>query len=94
MNVRLTIRGFFKVVSCTTVKRLEDFLFHQDNARPHKSNQTMAFLESHGFYLLPHPPYSPNLAPFDIHLFPELKNPLQVSKSGRIKSSLLLYRGL
>lgn len=31
------------------------------------------------FELLPHPIYSPNLAPSDYHLFPDLKNGLEVS---------------
>ena len=37
--------------------------FHQDNAPCHKSLATMAKLNELSFELLPHPPYSPDLAP-------------------------------
>ena len=48
-------------------------LFHQDNAPCHKSLKTMAKLYELGFQLLPHPPYSPDLAPSDYWLFAQLK---------------------
>lgn len=48
-------------------------LFHQDNARVHTSLKSMAEIHNCGFELLPHPPYSPDLAPSDFHLFPNLK---------------------
>ena len=48
-------------------------IFHQDNARPHTSVVAMAKLHELGHELLPHPPYSPDLAPSDFHLFPKLK---------------------
>ena len=38
-------------------------LFHQDNAPCHKSLATMAKLNELSFEFLPHPPYSPDLAP-------------------------------
>ena len=44
-------------------------LFHQDNAPCHKSIKTMAKLHELNFELLPHPPYSPDLAPSDYWLF-------------------------
>ena len=48
-------------------------LFHQDNAQCHKSLATMAKLNEFSFELLPHPPYSPDLAPSDYYLFADLK---------------------
>lgn len=48
-------------------------LFHQDNAPAHTSLLVMAKIHELGFELLPHPPYSPDLAPCDFHLFPNLK---------------------
>lgn len=51
-------------------------LFHQDNAPCHKSIKTMAKLHELGFELLPHPPYSPDLAPSDFFLFADLKRML------------------
>lgn len=53
-----------------------DWFFHQDNARPHVSRETMDFFKKRKVPLLGHPPYSPDLAPCDFHLFPELKKKL------------------
>lgn len=55
-------------------------LFHQDNARVHTSVETMSVIHDCGYELLPHPPYSPDLAPSDYHLFPNLKKHLGGSK--------------
>lgn len=43
-------------------------LFHQVNAPAHRSMATMAKLQELHFELLPHPPYSPDLAPSDYYL--------------------------
>ena len=40
-------------------------VFHQDNVQRHKSIKTMAKLHELHLELLPHPPYSPDLAPSD-----------------------------
>lgn len=48
-------------------------LFHQDNAPCHKSAIAMAKINELQFELLPHAPYSPDLAPSDFYLFPNLK---------------------
>lgn len=55
-------------------------LFHQDNAPCHKSIKTMAKLHELNFELLPHPPYSPDLAPSDYWLFADLKKMLAGKK--------------
>lgn len=55
-------------------------LFHQDNAPCHKSMKTMAKLNEMGYELLPHPPYSPDLAPSDYFLFADLKRMLAGKK--------------
>ncbi|XP_023708250.1 histone-lysine N-methyltransferase SETMAR-like [Cryptotermes secundus] len=49
-------------------------LFKQDNARPHGSRQTFATLGALGYTVLPHPPYSSDLAPSDYALFDETKD--------------------
>lgn len=51
--------------------------FHHDNARPHTSRLTTAFLESQQFSVVPHPPNSPDLAPADFFAFPYLKKQLE-----------------
>ena len=54
-------------------KLTKGVLFHQDNAPVHKSVIAMAAIHDCGFKLIEHPPYSPDLAPSDCHLFPKLK---------------------
>lgn len=49
-------------------------VFHQDNARPHTSLTTRQKLREFGWEVLLHPPYSPDLAPSDYHLFKHLQN--------------------
>ena len=48
-------------------------LLHQDNASAHKAKLTQDFLQEKGLHLLPHAPYSPDLAPCDFWLFPRVK---------------------
>ena len=43
-------------------------LLQQDNARPHTARTTTKIQELGGIELLPHPAYSPDLAPSDYHL--------------------------
>ena len=58
-------------------------LFHQDNAPCHKSMKTMVKLNALGFELLPHLPYSSDLALSDHWLFADLKKML-LGKQRRI----------
>lgn len=44
-----------------------------DNARPHTARRTAAVLTEFGWELFDHPPYSPDLAPSDFHVFLHLK---------------------
>ena len=50
--------------------------FLQDNARPHVAARTMDTIQKLKWNVLPHPPYSPDLAPSDYHLFGPLKEHL------------------
>ena len=52
-------------------------LFHHDNAPAHTSRAVRALLSEFRWEILPHPPYSPDLAPSDFFLFPNLKNHLK-----------------
>jgi len=47
-----------------------------DNARPHTACLTLETVEQLGLDVLPHPPYSPDLAPSDYHLFGPMKKML------------------
>ena len=52
-------------------------LFLHDNAPAHRALATQKKLAYLGFQCLDHPPYSPDLAPSDYHLFPGLKKQLK-----------------
>jgi len=53
------------------------FLSHHDNARPHCGAQTQDAMTSLKFTMVPHPPYSQDLAPSDSWLFPKLEEMLK-----------------
>ena len=48
-------------------------LFLHDSGSAHRAHATKKKLAYLGFQCLDHPPYSPDLAPSDYHLFPGLK---------------------
>jgi len=52
-------------------------LFLHNNAPAHQAIATQKKLDYLGFQCLDHPPYSPDLAPMDYHLFPGLKKKLK-----------------
>ena len=52
-------------------------LFHHDNAPAHSSMVARDVLRKFRWETLPHPPYSPDLAPSDFFLFPKLKEHLK-----------------
>ena len=54
--------------------------FLHDNARPHIAKSTRKRLLKLGWITLPHPSYSPDLAPTDCHLFRSLSNYLREEK--------------
>ena len=68
---------------------LQSLTILHDNAPAHTSKETIMFLEKKGLTILPHPPYSPDLAPCDFFLFPRLKKTL---KGRRYHSGKLLGR--
>ena len=61
-------------------------LLQHDNARPHTARTTVATITDLHFECLPHPPYSPDLAPSDFHMFGPLK------KQWEERSSVLMKR--
>ena len=52
-------------------------MLHWDNARPHKSLKTQETVTKLRLRELPHPPYSPDIAPSDYFLFGYLKSRLR-----------------
>jgi hypothetical protein len=57
-------------------KRQDSVCFLQDNVRPHTAALKMATLLKLKWDVLPHPQYSPDLAPSDYHLFRPMKRVL------------------
>ena len=57
---------------------IKGVLFLHNNAPAHQTLATQKKLAYLGFQCLDHPPYSPDLAPLDYHLFPGLKKQLKV----------------
>jgi histone-lysine N-methyltransferase SETMAR len=51
-------------------------ILHHDIARPHTAHATAVTIEDLHFECLPHPPYSPDHAPSNYHMFGPLKEAL------------------
>jgi histone-lysine N-methyltransferase SETMAR len=69
----------------------DGILLLHDNARPHSAMRTAEAIRKLGWSVLPHPPYSPDLAPSDYHLFGKLKESLrgkQYASVGDVQSAL------
>ena len=58
-------------------KFLKGVLLQQDNARVHTCKVAMDTVERNGYELIPYPAYSPDLAPGDFFLFPNLKKDIR-----------------
>ncbi|GFU59394.1 mariner Mos1 transposase [Trichonephila clavipes] len=74
INSDVYIEQLTKLNNAVEEKRPEltnqkDVVFHYDNARPHTSLVTRQKLLELGWDILPHPPYSPDLAPSDYFCF-------------------------
>ena len=52
-------------------------LLQQDNARVHTCKVALDAVERNWYELIPHPAYSPDLAPSDFFLFPNLKKDIR-----------------
>ena len=60
------------------MKNIKGILFLHDNAQAHRALATGKKLAYLGFQFLEHPPYSPDLAQTDYHLFPRMKKQLKI----------------
>ena len=60
------------------------WLLHHDNAPAHNALGIREFLAKNNIAILKQPPYSPDLAPCDLFLFPKLK---EVIKGTRFQDS-------
>jgi len=55
----------------------QTWMLHHDNAPAHASLIIRSYLAKHQTSVVPHPPYSPDLAPADFFLFPKLQTTLK-----------------
>jgi histone-lysine N-methyltransferase SETMAR len=53
------------------------WLLHHDNAPCHAAPSVREFLAKYSIPVVPHPPYSPDLAPCDFFIFSRLKSTLK-----------------
>ena len=63
------INRFYRATRQATVMRGIKIL--HDNAPAHRSHVVQEYLQEENIQTLPHPPYSPDLAPCDFFLFPQ-----------------------
>jgi len=73
------IEGHFEGKTPRGGKFTKGVLFLHDNAPAHRALGTQKKLVYLGFQCLDHPPYSPDLAPSDYHLFSGLKKKFEKS---------------
>ncbi|MBJ5594297.1 hypothetical protein JGG70_24330 [Salmonella enterica subsp. enterica serovar Typhimurium] len=55
-------------------KRHDKVILLHDNAKPHVAKHVQEMLETLCWDVLPHSPYSPDIAPLDFHLFRSLRH--------------------
>ena len=67
-----------------TIGTQKTLLLH-DNASAHKTGAVTQYLVDNGICVLPHPAYSPDLAPCDFWLFPKLKGLMAGHKFSRVQ---------
>ena len=62
------------------------WILHHDNAPAHSSFLVNEFLAKKSIVTLPHPPYSPDIAPCDFFLFPKMKTHLKGTHYGSVEN--------
>ncbi len=77
---------FSQYMENTGKKPLQGVMLHHDNAPSHTCNLTTSYLQEQNVSLLPHPPYSPDLAPSDFYLFPKIKKELKNKKYYKVEN--------
>ena len=65
---------------------VQDVMLYHDNAAPHSSKTVTKYLKQERVNILPHPPYSPDLAPCDFFLFPKIKKELKNKKYNKVEN--------
>ena len=65
--------GYRKMAAKRPELAANGWILHQDNAPAHRAIATQETIAQLGIEIMPHPPYSPDLAPCDFYLFPQVK---------------------
>ncbi|PIC39523.1 hypothetical protein B9Z55_011179 [Caenorhabditis nigoni] len=87
------LRNLKKAVDRSALKDKKVYYQH-DNARPHVSKQVKQELMGYGWNVLPHPPYSPDLAPSDYWLFGDMTRAFEgrsFNSRGAVEAALKQY---
>jgi len=93
-NRRLTIREIAEDLNIsyvsvqnilTTVLNMRRVRAKFDNAPCHTWRLVRQFLSNKNIMIRPHPPYSPDLAPYDLWLFPKVKMTMKGKRFGSIQ---------
>ena len=66
-------------------------MLHHDNASAHRAARTVDFLEKEKVRVLPHPAYSPDLAPCDFFLFPKTKEKIRGQRFSSNEEAITAY---
>ena len=74
-------------------ENIENIIYHHDNAPAHTASESELELSLLGFQRLPHPPYSPDLAPLDFAYFPSLKSHLRGTRFNSLADIRLEVNG-
>lgn len=69
-------------------------LLHHDNASAHTAAAILDFLEENHVQLVTHPPYSPDLAPCDFFLFPQVKRQLKGKQFQGVEDARGFFEGV
>jgi histone-lysine N-methyltransferase SETMAR len=86
--------AFYKDISERLRKRVQrvrrdiagDWVLYHDNSPAHTTLSIREFLAKKNILTLPHPPYSPDLAPCDVYLFPKFKSKLKDHHFGTVEN--------
>ena len=64
----------------------DDWVLQYDNAPAHTAPSIREFLAKKNVPVLPHPPYSPDIAPCDLYLFPKMESKLKGHHFGTMEN--------
>ena len=90
VNAALYVEGLKRLRENVRMKRPDQWrnntwLLHHDNGSAHAALLNRWFLTDNNMTVVPHPPYSPDVAPSDFFLFPKLKMKLRCEDFRRRK---------